>query len=152
MATRDKKSKPGSDYIGVGGGILILNNKKEVLLLKRNKKSKNEIGFWQKPGGAVDYGEKVINAMKREIKEEIGVDVSVWGYLPHTDHIIQKDHQHWVAFNLLASIKKGTPRIMEPEKHEKIKWFNMKKLPKNTNQTTRESVNNYLEGKYIKLN
>lgn len=148
---KDGKLKPGQDHIGVGGGILILNSKKEVLLVKRSAKSKNEIGMWQKPGGTVDYGEKVISAMKREIKEETGVDVSVWGYLPHTDHIIKKDRQHWVAFNLLASIKKGTPRIMEPHKHEKMEWFDLKKLPRNTNQTTRESVRNYLEGKYIKI-
>lgn len=146
-----KKLKPGKDYIGVGGGILILNPKKEVLLLRRSGKSKNEVGYWQKPGGTVDYGEKVLPAMKREIKEEIGIDVDVWGYLPHTDHIIKNDGQHWVAFNYLASIKRGMPGIMEPHKHEKLEWFSMKKLPVKTNPTTRESVKNYLAGKYIKL-
>jgi ADP-ribose pyrophosphatase YjhB (NUDIX family) len=146
-----KKLKPGRDHIGVGGGILIFNSKKEVLLIKRGKNQKNEVGFWQKPGGTVDYGEKVIDAMKREIREETNVDVAVWGYLPHTDHIIKKDGQHWVAFNYLGSIRKGVPKIMEPRKHEDLKWFNMKKLPPKTNRTTKESIKNYLAGRYIKL-
>jgi len=147
-----KKLKPGKDHIGVGGGILILDkNNKRTLLLKRGAKSKNEIGLWQKPGGTVDYGERVVSAMTREIKEEIGVGVVVWGYLPHTDHIIKRDGQHWVAFNLIAHIKSGRPKIMESEKHEKMEWFDLNKLPKATNQTTIESVKNYLAGKYIKL-
>lgn len=147
-----KEIKPGKDYIGVGGGILIFNDKKEILLVKRGKNQKNEVGFWQKPGGAVDYGEKVIAAMKREVKEETGINVSVWGYLPHSDHIIKKDNQHWVAFNYLGSVKSGIARVMEPHKHEAVEWFSLNKLPKKVNQTTRESIKNYLEGKHIVLN
>ena len=64
-----KKIKLGKDCIGVGGGVLIFNDKNEVLLLKRTEKAKNEAGYWQKPGGSIEIGEKVIAAMKREIKE-----------------------------------------------------------------------------------
>lgn len=143
--------KAGKDYIGVGGGVLILNKKGETLLLKRSKNSKNEVGYWQKPGGAVDYGEKVIQSMKREVKEELGVDVDIFGYLPHSDHIIKKDKQHWVSFNYLGKIKSGKPKIMEPHKHDDLKWFSLKKLPSRANQATRESVENYLAGKFIKI-
>ncbi len=61
----DEKFKSGKDYIGVGGGILIFNKKGEVLLMKRSKNSKNEAGWWSKPGGAVDFNEKAIDAMGR---------------------------------------------------------------------------------------
>ncbi|MFA6047520.1 MAG: NUDIX domain-containing protein [Parcubacteria group bacterium] len=146
-----KKLRPGHDYIGVGGGILIFNKKKELLLIKRGKNQKNETGFWQKPGGEVDYGEKVIASMKREVKEEAGITVDVWGYLPHTDHIIKKENQHWVAFNYLANLKSGTAKVMEPHKHDAVEWFSLNNLPRKINQTTRESVRNYLAGKYIKI-
>lgn len=146
-----KKLKPGKDFIGVGGGILILNKKNEVFLLKRGKKSKNEVGLWNKPGGAVEYGETLIDAMKREIKEEIGVEIRIFGYLQHSDHIIMKDKQHWIGFNLLGRIKSGTPKNMEPNKFDDAKWFSIYKLPKNLAQPTKESIANYLQGKYIKL-
>lgn len=146
-----KKLKPGRDYIGVGGGVLILNKKGEVLLLRRASKSKNEIGYWQKPGGEVDYREKVIKSMKREVKEEIGVNVDIFGYLQHSDHIIKEDRQHWVGFNYLGRIKSGKPEIMEICKHDQMKWFNLKKLPRKTSPPTKESVSNYLKGKYIKI-
>jgi 8-oxo-dGTP diphosphatase len=145
-----EKKKAGKDYIGVGGGILILNNKSQVLLMRRYK-TRNEAGWWSKPGGGVDFGEKAIDSMKREIKEEVGVDVSIWGYLPHTDHIIKKEHQHWIAINYLAKIKKGIPKIMEPDKCDKLEWFTLNKLPLKMVKNTKESINNYLKGKYIKL-
>lgn len=143
--------KSGKDYIGVGGGVLIFNKKGEVLLIKRGKKSKNEIGWWTKPGGAVDYGETAIKAMEREINEETGIKIKIWGLLPYTDHLILKEKQHWVAINFLADIISGKLKIMEPEKCEEMKWFNIKKLPKKLTQTTKEPVDNFLKGKYIKL-
>ncbi len=130
---------------------MVFNKRGEVLLMKRSSNSKNEAGWWSKPGGAVDYNEKAMNAMKREIKEELDINIKIWGYLPHTDHIIKKEKQHWVAINYLAYIKRGTPKIMEPHKCDEIKWFDLKKLPKKTTQTTKEPVRNYLISKFIKL-
>ncbi len=146
-----KELKPGKDYIGVGCGVLILNKNKETLLLKRGKNSKNEVGYWNKPGGALDYGEKVIDALKREAREEIGVEIDIWGYLPHADSIMKKDGQHWVGFNYLANIKSGTARIMEPHKFDDMQWFGLDKLPKKLSPMTREAIKNYLAGKFIKL-
>ncbi|TSC93678.1 MAG: MutT/nudix family protein [Parcubacteria group bacterium Athens0714_25] len=146
-----KKIKPGHDYIGVGGGVFIFNKKKEVLLMKRAGEVRNESGWWSKPGGKVSYGEKTMNAMKREIKEELGVEIDIWGLLPHTDHIIKKENQHWVAINYLADIKSGEPKIMEPHKCEEIGWFKINKLPSKTTQTTKEPARYFLEKKYIKL-
>lgn len=145
-----EKIKPGKDYIGVGGGVLIFNKKKEVLLTRRYN-TRNEAGWWSKPGGGIEYGERVVSAMKREIKEETGINIDIWGYLPHTDHIIKKDKQHWVAFNYLGDYKSGTVKNMELEKCDRLEWFDLKKLPKRINQTTKESIKNYLAGKYIKI-
>jgi 8-oxo-dGTP diphosphatase len=151
MANKAQNLKPGKDYVGVGGGVLIFNEKGEVLLKKRSKKSKNEVGFWQQLGGSIDYGEKVINAVRREIKEEAGIEIKIWGLLPHTDQILNKDKQHWLAVNYLADIKSGDVKNMEPEKCDKMFWFSFKKLPKKIGQPTRESIKNYLAGKYMKL-
>ncbi len=68
---------PGKDYIGVGCGALIINDKNQTLLIKRGNKSRNEAGFWGKPGGAVKFGEKVEDAVKREIKEELNISGTI---------------------------------------------------------------------------
>lgn len=146
-----KNMKPGHDYIGVGCGPLIFNKKKEILLKKRSATAKNEAGYWQQPGGSIDYGEKAIDAAKREIREEIGIDIDIWGILPFTDQILKKDKQHWLALNFLANIKKGEIKNLEPDVCDEVRWFSLKKLPKKIGQPTRESIKNYLAGKYIKI-
>ncbi len=139
----------GKDYIGVGGGVLILNDKREVLLIKRGREVRNEVGWWSKPGGGVKFGEIAIEAMKREIKEELDIEIKITGYLPHTDHIIKSEKQHWVAFNFIAHIVKGKPRNMELHKCDDIKWFALNKLPQKITQTTKEPIVDYIAGKYI---
>ena len=147
----EKEFKVGKDCIGVGCGALIFNQKGEVLLMKRGRGAKNQPLWWSQPGGAVDFNEKAIVATKREIKEELGIEIDIWAEVSHIDHILKKENQHWMAIPFLASIKKGTPKIMEPHKHEEIGWFALEKLPKKLTQTTKGTVKSYLEKKYIKL-
>ncbi|MFA5994481.1 MAG: NUDIX domain-containing protein [Parcubacteria group bacterium] len=146
-----KKLKPGHDYIGVGGGALIFNVKKEILLMKRFGKVRNNAGWWSKPGGGVEYGETALKMVKREIKEEANIDIDVWGQLPHTDHIIKREGQHWVAINFIANYKKGELKNNEPHKCEELGWFALDKLPKKIEQATREAIKNYQENRYIKF-
>lgn len=145
------KLKAGKDYIGVGGGVLIFNKNKEILLMKRGKNSKNDFGYWAKPGGSIELGETAVTMIKREIKEEINIELDIWGELPHTDHIIKKEGQYWMAINFLANYKKGKLKNMEPHKCDELKWFSLKKLPKKLAQPTRESIKNYKAKKYIKF-
>jgi ADP-ribose pyrophosphatase len=141
--------KKGTDYIGVGCGALIINDNNETLLLKRTQKTRSEAGFWSKPGGTVEFGEKVEDAVKREIKEELGVHIELIRFLGFTDHIIKSENQHWVAFNYLAKIISGTLQNIEPEKAEEIKWFKLNNLPENLTQTTREPIDVYLKSNFI---
>ena len=53
----------------------ILNKNGEVLLQRRSMTKKKNPGIWAKTGGHVDSGESVIDAIKREVKEEIGLEM-----------------------------------------------------------------------------
>lgn len=151
MSEASKDYKIGRDYIGVGGGVLIFNTDGEILLLKRGKYVRNEAGWWCKPGGTVEYGEKSMDAMKREIKEEVNLDIDIWGVLPNTDHILKEEGQHWLAVNFLATVRGGELKNMEPDKCDEVRWFALDDLPEKLTQTTKEPVQNYLDKKYIRL-
>lgn len=124
--------KKGVDYIGVGVGAVIINDEGKILLSLRGSAAQNERGKWEIPGGAVEYGETFELALKREVKEEIDVEIEVVSLLQVFDHILPEEHQHWVSPTYLCRIVNGTPKIMEKEKCEKLDWFTIdeaKKLP-----------------------
>ncbi|MBR9681977.1 MAG: NUDIX domain-containing protein [Candidatus Altiarchaeota archaeon] len=54
-------------------GAFIFNSKGRLLLIKSPKWG----GKFIVPGGHVDYGESIVDAVKREVKEETGLDVEV---------------------------------------------------------------------------
>lgn len=113
----------GIDYIGVGVGAAIFNSKGKLFLTLRGKKAKNERGKWEIPGGSVEFGETLETALKREIKEEHGIDIKVIELLDVCSHIIPDEHQHWVSPTYICKIIQGEPVILEPEKCDAIDWF-----------------------------
>ncbi|MCD6523324.1 MAG: NUDIX domain-containing protein [Candidatus Diapherotrites archaeon] len=131
--------RPGIDYIGVGVGALIFNDKNELLMLLRKKAP--EKGKWMIPGGRVEFNERLADAITREVEEELGVTCKPIKQLKAVDHIV--DNQHWVTTPFVCTIN-GTPNIMEPEKHEKMGWFSLNNLPENTSLATRLSIERWI--------
>lgn len=124
--------KRGTDYIGVGVGAAIFDDVGRVFLAKRGPKAKNERGKWECPGGAVEFGETCANSLKREMREEHGIDIEVIELLGVCDHIIADEQQHWVAPTYICKIVGGEPKILEPGKCDEIGWFTLeeaKELP-----------------------
>lgn len=58
----------------LGAGALV-HRRGRLLLVKRNERPSK--GTWSFPGGAVEFGETVVDAAVREVKEETGLDVEV---------------------------------------------------------------------------
>ena len=134
----------GKDYIGIGVGAFILNPHSHVLLMKRGPLSKNEVGSWIIPGGAVNFGETLRQAVVREVKEEIGVEIELDGQIPAIDHLIPGEKQHWVTNIFPAHITTGIPQVKEPGKCDEIGWFAMDKLPSPLASSTQGAVNYFL--------
>jgi len=121
--------KKGRDYIGVGVGAIIFNERHEIFLAKRGLKARNEIGRWEFPGGAVEFGETLEIALMREIREEFGFSIKIFRLLDVVDHILPDEHQHWVSPTFLCRIADGTPEIKEPEKCSDFIWMNVADIP-----------------------
>lgn len=121
--------KEGVDYIGVGVGAIIVKSGK-ILIQKRSQKVRNDRGKWEIPGGGIELGETQEEALKREVMEEVGIEVEPVELLSVYDNIIPADKQHWIAPTYLCKILKGDPQIMEPEKSDDLKWFSLEEAKK----------------------
>jgi mutator protein MutT len=137
--------KAGYDYIGVGVGALVFNHKGEVFLAKRGQHATNERGLWEFPGGQVEYGEKLVEAITREFFEEYGMEIEAHDSLGAFDHILPEEQQHWVSVTFIAKQMAGTPHIREPEKCEDIGWFSLSALPAPLTKVTEDNLRYYLE-------
>jgi 8-oxo-dGTP diphosphatase len=142
--------KRGIDYIGVGVGAVIVAADGRLFLAKRGPKAKNERGLWEFPGGAVEFGETLAEALKREMHEEFGIEIAVGALLDVVDHILPDEGQHWVSPSFICSIVSGEPVIQEPEKCSEIGWFLLEAIPADltqVTQVTRENLKHYLQRK-----
>ncbi len=77
----------------------IIRQGDKVLLTKEMLESGEK---WIIPGGGVEFGENLIDAVKREIKEEIGMDIEVEKLLGHREAIYTQYNYHTVIFFFLA--------------------------------------------------
>jgi len=62
---------------GLAVRAVVLNDKDQCLLLRRSPNNKTNIGRWELPGGKVVPCEDFVQALKREVKEEAGIDISI---------------------------------------------------------------------------
>lgn len=130
----------GRDCIGVSVFALIFNDKNEVLLVNHKKTEKKPKGFsecWSMPGGTVEFGETCVEALRREIKEELGVKIYEEKLINYNDFIF--DNKHWTGINFRAKTK-DEPRIMEPDKISEIKFFKPNNTPTNLSEFCKECL------------
>lgn len=121
----------------VGCGAAILDDDKLLLIQRRGAP---EAGHWGFPGGKVDWLEPVPDAVAREVKEELGIDLTGLELLTAVDQIDPKAPAHWVALVYLTERFTGEPQIMEPEKHLDVGWFPLDDLPEPLTAATRTAL------------
>jgi mutator protein MutT len=81
-----KRQYPESPIVGVGAVVF---DGASVLLARRAQEPAK--GAWSLPGGAVELGETVLDALKREIREEIGIEIEVGGLIRVLDRILRDE-------------------------------------------------------------
>lgn len=137
--------KPGIDYVGVGVGAILVDADGCLFLARRGPLAKNERGRWEFPGGSVEYGETLADALQREMREEFGIEIAVGDLLDVVDHILPEEGQHWVSPTYLCTVVSGEPQILEPGKCSEIGWFQPEEMPEELTVITRENLRHFIE-------
>ncbi|MCD6575980.1 MAG: NUDIX domain-containing protein [Nanoarchaeota archaeon] len=142
--------KPGVDFVGIGVGVLMINNDNKILLGLRNtdpEKADSELhgeGTWTLPGGKVELREKLLECAKREVEEETSIKVNSLKLISVADDI--NEHAHFVTIGFLCKDFVGEPKVMEPDEITEWRWFDINNLPENLFFASRKIIENYLKG------
>ncbi len=114
----------------VGVKVLLKNSEGKFLLVRRNPKKYPEVGpKWDIVGGRIEPGTSLLENLKREVLEEVGLKLSLPVRLVGAQDILLED-KHVVRLTYLGEIE-GEPKI--DEDHTEARWFlaeELKNLPK----------------------
>ena len=104
--------------------IAIIDANDQILIAKRPNK-KHLSGFWEFPGGKVEKGESPENALVREVKEELNIDINNKCIAPLTFSEFNYEKFHLLLLLYVCRRWEGEPMSME--KNE-IKWVKVNTL------------------------
>jgi phosphoglycolate phosphatase-like HAD superfamily hydrolase/ADP-ribose pyrophosphatase YjhB (NUDIX family) len=114
-------------------GALIFNPAGEVLMIRTHKWS----NLWGIPGGKIKWGEPSVDALRREIKEETGLDVTDIEFVLVQDCIHSKEFYrdaHFVLLNYTCHCA-GKPAVKLNDEAREFRWVTTAaalKMPLNT--------------------
>ncbi len=94
----------------------------KILLAKRSSKDDQAAGKWALPGGKVEAGAKnniIEEALKREVAEEVGVEIENFRYFFSRAFVRSSGH-HVVALSFLVDYVSGEARPLEDQ--DEVKW------------------------------
>ena len=127
---------------------LLLVRGDEILLLRRFNTG-YEDGNYSVIAGHLDGGEPVLTAMRREAREEAGIDLD-----PATTEIAGvmhrlTDHDERVDFFVVATNWTGEVTNREPDKCDDLRWFLLDSLPPNIIPYIRTAIDAWRSGTWF---
>jgi len=98
--------------------------KGKLLILKRSDKDIHHPSKWELPGGRLEEGEDPILGLKREVKEEIGLEVEP--ILPFNVQHFSRDDGQIITMIIYACKVIGGKETLS-EEHSAFEWISLKK-------------------------
>jgi len=104
--SKDSRRYPSRPIVGVGALIL---RRDSILLVERGKAPLK--GYWSLPGGMLETGEQLAEALRREVREETGLEVRPLAVVEIFERILRdakgKAEYHYVLIDYLCKAVGG---------------------------------------------
>jgi len=112
----------------VGVKILLRNSEGKYLLVRRSLTKYPEVGDhqWDIVGGRIEPGTPLLTNLKREIKEEVGLDLVNEPRLVAAQDILRISGRHVVRLTYVGEIR-GEPEL-DPGEHSEYDWFTLHEM------------------------
>lgn len=126
---------------------LIIKNDKNEILLQRRQGTKLWPNFLALPAGHIDAGENAYEAVIREAREELGIEISLNNIID-TFVVNRRNKSLQPYYDVYFEIDSyiGEIKISEPEKCSELVWADVNKLPEDMIDFEIEAIKNNLMG------
>jgi len=125
-AALDDRRYPKRPMVGVGAIIL---RRDRILMAQRGKEPLK--GWWSLPGGALEIGESLKDAICREVREETGLEVRPLAVFEIFERIMRDGagvpEYHYVLIDYLCRITGGT--LSAGDDVSRVEWVRRRELP-----------------------
>ena len=111
--------------------VAIIHKDSKFLLTERKNNDPEDGQFgriWHFPGGAIEYGEEVHEALKREIKEELSLEIAVIQQLPKIYSTVRNHWQGLLIPHLCRIV--GNETIALDDESFQYGWFSYEEATK----------------------
>ena len=136
----------GVDFTGITTLFCCHDKNGKILMNKRSKNCRDEQGTWELGAGSLEYGLSPEENLKKEIKEEYGLEIEEFKFLG-TRNIQRKladgTPTHWIAFDYLVPVDKNKVINGEPESIDEMGWFTLENLPTPLHSTMLSFIKTY---------
>ncbi|GHC65488.1 NUDIX domain-containing protein [Limoniibacter endophyticus] len=123
----------------LGVRVVVHDREKDALLLVRH----TYVGGWHLPGGGVDPGETMVEAARREVLEETGLEIRALSLVSTHLNTAASRRDHVLVY--LAHDFSGAPRAQQAEIAE-LGFFALTNLPTETTIATRRRIAEIFDG------
>jgi ADP-ribose pyrophosphatase YjhB (NUDIX family) len=111
-----------------GVGALIIDNEERILLVERGHEPLK--GYWSLPGGAVETGERLEDALRREVREETGLQVEIVHLIEVFERIMPGEggqtEYHYILMDYICRPIGGT--LAASDDASRAAWFSQDEL------------------------
>ena len=130
--------------MNLGAGGIIIKNNAVLLILRKNTSTFDKV--WTNPGGKSELNEIPEQTAVRELREEIGIETRILRRIDDYAHM-NNGKLEGIFTGYLVEILRGEPRIMMPDKIDKMDYFPLDNLPANLAPFTRRYLDILIEEK-----
>jgi len=113
--------------IGRGAGVILIANDGTILLQYRDKDSRWNQDSWSEFGGQIEEGETPEEAVKRELKEELGIELADLKFFKKYE--LQRQKEIYEQFVFTASLNCPLESLKKQQKEGKdLAFFNCEEI------------------------
>lgn len=118
------------ESLKVAQKVILIREDGNILALRRSKTDPLRPLTWDLPGGEIEHGEDLIEAIRREVREEVGFTVENFTLLDAVGFVIPNG-EYWISIGYIAHVPQDVVITLSFE-HDKFEWLTREEFLKRT--------------------